>query len=153
LNYLLVLCAALLMACSTQLKRDESKYGASVGIVNHTEKYIDSASVNGAGGANMGAWGAGIGNVCCASVPRKWYPGMNVLVRWDMPEGSKHYYKEKMVEVEKYDEPGTIYLHFFPNECKGLTPSHMRSLELAASTYGLKMWKSSSSLAHKGGKS
>jgi len=116
LNYLLVLCAALLIACSTQPKRDDSKYGASVGIVNHTEKYIDSASVNGAGGANMGAWEAGIGNVCCASVPRKWYPGMNVLVRWDMPEGSKHFYKEKMVEVEKYEEPGTIYLHFFPND-------------------------------------
>jgi hypothetical protein len=41
--------------------------------------------------------------------------------------------------------------HTEPNECKGLPPSHMRSLELAASTYGLKMWKSSSSLAHKGG--
>lgn len=41
---------------------------------------------------------------------------MNVLVRWDMPEGSKHFYKEKMVEVEKYEEPGTIYLHFFPND-------------------------------------
>lgn len=41
---------------------------------------------------------------------------MHVLVRWDMPEGSKHIYKEQMVEVEKYDEPGSIYLHFFPDD-------------------------------------
>jgi hypothetical protein len=33
-----------------------------------------------------------------------------------------------------------------PNECKGLPPSHMRSIELAAGTYGLKMWKSSPSM-------
>jgi hypothetical protein len=32
--------------------------GAQVGIVNHTGKYIYSASVDGAGGANMARWGA-----------------------------------------------------------------------------------------------
>jgi len=104
-------------ACSTQPKADDSTYGASIGIVNHTAKYIDSASVNEAGGANMGAWGAGAANVCCATVPDKWYPGMKSLVRWDMPEGSKHIVKEKLVEVEKYDEPGgSIYIHIFPND-------------------------------------
>jgi len=109
--------AILLAACSTQPTIDESTYGASIGIVNHTAKYIDSASVNEAGGANMGAWGAGAANVCCATVPDKWYPGMKALVRWDMPEGSKHIVKEKLVEVEKYDEPGgSIYIHIFPND-------------------------------------
>jgi hypothetical protein len=39
-----------------------------------------------------------------------------VRVRWDMPEGHTHIYKEKVVEVEKYDRPGSIYLHFFPND-------------------------------------
>lgn len=108
--------AALLAACSTQSKQDGSNYGANVGIVNHTSRYIDSATVNGAGGANMNAWGAGIGNVCCASVPTKWYPGMQALVRWDVPEGSRHIFKEKIVEVEKYEEPGSIYIHFFPDD-------------------------------------
>ena len=89
---------------------------AQVGIVNHTGKYIYSASVDGAGGANMARWGAGGAEICCASIPRVWYPGMMVLVRWDMPEEHTHIVKEKMVEVEKYDEPGDIYMHFFPDD-------------------------------------
>lgn len=89
---------------------------AQVGIVNHTGNYIYSASVDGAGGGNMNAWGAGIASVCCASIPRVWRPGMRVLVRWNMPIGRKDVIKEKFVEVERYDETGSIYLHFFPND-------------------------------------
>lgn len=94
----------------------EQNYSARIGIVNHTGNFIYSAVVNGAGGGNMSRWGAGMADVCCASVPHKWYPGMTVHVQWDMPEGAKHVLKEKTVEVEKYDEPGSIYLHFFPND-------------------------------------
>jgi len=64
----------------------------------------------------MNAWGAGIANICCTSIPQVWYPGMKVLVRWNMPVGIADVIKEKIVEVEKYDEPGSIYLHFFPND-------------------------------------
>lgn len=96
--------------------QESDRYGAKVGIVNHTGNYIDSASVDGAGGGNMSRWGVGGADVCCASIPGVWYPGMKVLVRWDMPEGHKHIVKEKVVEVEKYDSPGSIYLHFFPND-------------------------------------
>ena len=94
---------------------------AQVGIVNHTGKFIYSASlygdeVPGGGGAGMSAWGAGGAEVCCTSIPRVWHPGIKVTVRWDMPDGHTHIRKEKKVEVEKYDEPGDIYLHFFPND-------------------------------------
>jgi len=89
---------------------------AQVGVVNHTGNYIYSASVDGAGGGNMDRWGAGGASVCCASIPRVWYPGMKVSVRWDMPDGHTHNVKEKIVEVEKYDETGSIYLHFFPDD-------------------------------------
>lgn len=89
---------------------------AQVGIVNHTGNYIYSASVDGAGGANMSRWGVGGADVCCASIPRVWHPGIRVLVRWDMPEGSKHVVKEKIVDIEKYETPGSIYMHFFPND-------------------------------------
>ena len=89
---------------------------AQVGIVNHTGKYIYSASVDGAGGGNMARWGAGGANICCASIPRVWHLGMNVLVRWNMPEGHTDVIKEKMVEIEKYDRPGDIYMHFFEND-------------------------------------
>lgn len=89
---------------------------AQVGVVNHTGNYIYSASVNGAGGGKMSAWGAGYANICCASIPRVWYPGMKVRVRWNMPIGRADVVKEKIVEVEQYDESGDIYLHFFPND-------------------------------------
>ena len=89
---------------------------AQVGIVNHTGKYIYSASVDGAGGGTMARWGAGGANICCTSIPRVWHPGMNVLVRWNMPEGHTDVIKEKMVEIEKYDRPGDIYMHFFEND-------------------------------------
>lgn len=112
----LVFGTLLLAACSTSAVVDDSTYGASIGIVNHTNKFIYSAAANGAGGSHMAAWGAGIGNVCCVMVPKKWYPGMQVLVSWDMPEGSKHVMKEKLVDVERYEETGSLYLHFFSND-------------------------------------
>jgi hypothetical protein len=41
---------------------------------------------------------------------------MKVRVRWDMPIGHTHNVKEKIVEVEKYEETGSVYLHFFAND-------------------------------------
>lgn len=55
-------------------------------------------------------------NICCTSIPRVWYPGMMVRVRWNMPIGRTDVIKEKIVAVEKYERPGDIYLHFFPND-------------------------------------
>ncbi|GJI93810.1 hypothetical protein RugamoR57_05280 [Duganella caerulea] len=89
---------------------------AQVGIVNHTGDYIYSASVDGAGGGNMDSWGVGGAEICCISIPRVWYPGMKVLVRWDMPVGHQHIVKKKIVEVEKYETTGSVFMHFFPND-------------------------------------
>ncbi|WP_082565283.1 DUF3304 domain-containing protein [Duganella sp. Root1480D1] len=110
------LAVVLIVGCSSQPAKDISSYGASVGIVNHTGKFIHSASVNGGAGGHMEAWGAGAANVCCVSVPRVWSPGMKLLVRWDMPEGSVHVYKQALVEVEKYDETGSVYIHVLPDD-------------------------------------
>ena len=123
-----LVCALLFFGCATaQQKVERLTAGAQVGVVNHTSKYIYSSSiegtpngdrpiVGGGSGANMSAWGSGGAGVCCASIPRVWYPGMKVLVRWNMPEGIKDVVKEKVVEVEKYERPGDIYLHFFPDD-------------------------------------
>lgn len=117
MKWMLVLaCALLLNGCAALAKKESPTATAQVGIVNHTGKYIYSATVDGSGGGNMPAWGAGIANICCTSIPRVWYPGMKVLVRWNMPEGIKDVVKDKVVEVEKYDEPGSIYMHFFPDD-------------------------------------
>jgi len=121
MKWLLALLAALsLTACAGGGLGDEESTPktapAQVGIVNHTGNYIYSASVNGAGGGNMSAWGAGHAGVCCASIPRVWPPGLKAHVRWNMPIGRQDVIKEKIVEIEKYDETGSIYLHFFPND-------------------------------------
>ncbi|MYN41253.1 DUF3304 domain-containing protein [Duganella sp. FT109W] len=100
---------------STQTQATDSA-PAQIGIVNHTGNFIYSASVDGAGGGGMDRWGAGVANICCAKIPRIWYAGMKVRVRWDMPEGHTHVVKEKVVDVERYDTTGSIYIHFFPND-------------------------------------
>lgn len=116
-KWLLQLTGALMLsACVAQEVKQSESAPARVGIVNHTGNFIYSATVDGSGGGTMSAWGAGIANICCASIPRVWYPGMKVRIEWDMPEGRKHVIKEKVVEVEKYDELGSIYIHIFPND-------------------------------------
>lgn len=109
-------CALLLNGCALLAKEESTAVGAQIGIVNHTGHYIYSASINGAGGGNMAAWGAGGPEICCTSIPGAWYSGIKVRVRWNMPEGVQDVIKEKVVEVERYDEPGSIYMHFFPND-------------------------------------
>lgn len=121
MKWLITLISALgLAACSGLANEardtEPATATAQVGIVNHTGNYIYSASVDGAGGGKMSAWSAGGANICCTSIPRTWHPGMKVNVRWNMPIGRQSVIKEKIVEVEKYDEPGDIYLHFFPND-------------------------------------
>lgn len=105
-----------LNACAiTQQDRTET-YGASIGIVNHTNNYIYATQVAGAGGGHAGRLHAGIANVCCVMLPVKWRSGLRVKVEWDMPEGTKHVWREKIVEIEEYETPGSVYLHFFPND-------------------------------------
>lgn len=104
-----------LIGCASSVEQPET-VGAMVDIVNHTDWYIYSASVDGAGGDGMPAYGAGGASICCAVIPTVWYPGMTVTVRWNMPIGRTDVIKEKEVEVEKYDEPTSIYLHFFPED-------------------------------------
>lgn len=92
------------------------KVPASVGVVNHTDRFIYSASVEGAGGGGMDEFGAGGASICCARIPSVWYPGMMVTVRWNMPVGRSDVVKEKIVEVERYEKPGSIYIHVFDND-------------------------------------
>lgn len=55
------------------------------GIVgyNHTSANINSFSVDGAGGPNVGPYGGGASESCCGLLPRKWFPGMQALVEWE----------------------------------------------------------------------
>ncbi|RFB73237.1 MULTISPECIES: DUF3304 domain-containing protein [unclassified Herbaspirillum] len=92
---------------------------------NISQFYIDGAS-----GGNVGRGGGGGGGPCCANLPDKWYPGMKSVVRWSVGDWSQENRAEiekgnyrsvksggafkATVPIEKYDQIGRVYVHFFP---------------------------------------
>ncbi|MQR00191.1 DUF3304 domain-containing protein [Glaciimonas soli] len=46
-------------------------------------------------------------------IPRQWQPGLKVKVRWK-PDGRA--WIEKTTTIKRYDQVGTIYVHFFQND-------------------------------------
>lgn len=110
--------ALVLIGCATPRVEDDrpKMVSASVGIVNHTDKFVYAAGVNGAGGGTMSEYGAGHAGICCAMIPEKWYPGLTATVRVTFAVGRKLTGLSKVVEVEPYDEAASIYIHLFPND-------------------------------------
>lgn len=107
--------ALFLTGCAAKRPSQAETYGAQIGIVNHTGNFIYSASVNGQSGGGMARWGAGNAGVCCVILPLAYQPGFQVKLKWDMPDGSKHNYQERVVDLEVYEEGNSVYLHFFPD--------------------------------------
>lgn len=105
-----------LTGCAVSASESSETYGAQIGIVNHTGNYIYSAAVGDGGGGSSFPYHAGIANICCVSLPKIWRPGLEYVVRWDVPEGRKHNIREKVVKVERYYESGSVYVHFFDND-------------------------------------
>ena len=90
---------------------------------------ISDFYVNGTSGSNVGRGGGGGGIVCCVALPKKWHPDLAAEVRWAVGDWSKENLTETaagnytsitsegvykaLVPVEKYEEPGKVYVHFF----------------------------------------
>lgn len=89
----------------------------------------------------------GGGTDCCIAIPKNWRPDMKIVVQWTVsvwdenlqPNASGTYEAPKVigvyraaVPVEKYDKPGTLYVHFFKggktrivsSEFGALSPKH-----------------------------
>lgn len=81
-------------------------------------------------GSNVGRNGGGGSHFCCTSLPRKWRPGLTATVSWSVNDWSNVIRSEidagnykslafqdyiATVPVEKYDEVGDLYSHFFPD--------------------------------------
>ena len=121
---LCALAALSLAACSSKKPAAES-YSANLSAYNHTEDYIHEFYVDGAGGGNSYPYGGGGSFVCCISFPAKWRAGLNATVKWTTssgipgdkrPDAIKPRWHEKVVPIEKYDEPGGLLnVHFLPN--------------------------------------
>ncbi|WP_454762999.1 DUF3304 domain-containing protein [Cupriavidus campinensis] len=98
---------------------DKSYFKASIGQVNHTDQYLYGFRVNGAFGANANAYGGGGPSTCCVRLPRVYRPGLTVDITYDLliNDGKDDNWKTKTaVPVEPYSEPGSLYVHFFPND-------------------------------------
>jgi hypothetical protein len=115
-----------------ETERPEHSFNAAIGIVNHTDRYIYSTAVNGEWGGHAHPMSAGVAGMCCVTLPATWQPGLTVKVDWDMPEGTTHIATTKIVQVERYDKAGNLYVHFFPDDAVrvvvtllvGASPNH-----------------------------
>ena len=130
---LLLASIAALTACNTtafvpQTKNDTTSYVpipreyVSVSCVTHGTGYIHSfyieepASSSRLGGREAG--GTNCGGLIAAgyALPKTWFPGMKVKVRWNRPINGVDSWHEKTTNIMRYDEAGTIYVHFFPGD-------------------------------------
>jgi len=127
----LLLNIAALSACNTiapvtQAEQEEKRYVpyipeeyVSISCVTHGTGYIHSFSIeepihSGPIGGHM-AGGASCGGLIAAgyALPKTWFPGMKVKVRWK-PNGRE--WVEKTTNIMRYEKAGNIYVHFFPGD-------------------------------------
>lgn len=108
-----LLAASLLLGCAAAAK--EETYGPGITGLDHLPEHLSVQDfwVDGHAGHQAGKGGS---KVCCAELPTQWRPGLTVKVRWEVTNWPARVYSihERVVPVEKYDEPGALYVHFLP---------------------------------------
>lgn len=116
LTFMTILCALLMTSCK------ERSVGVGVVGFNHTnDKYINTFSVNGAPGPNVGPKEGGGKKMCCVSLPAEWRPGMQVKIWWqygrlkdDDPALPP---RQIELDVPKYGKSvGDVHVHFYAND-------------------------------------
>ena len=114
------------------------RLGAPIEGYSHTSAAINRFSVNKNGGPNIGPYGGGGKQNCCATLPVKWHPGLTVVVEWEkdpdpyayggwpepmfsdgwrkrMDEHETHYTRHRtVVAVAPYERLGVVNVHFLP---------------------------------------
>ncbi|MFJ4085887.1 DUF3304 domain-containing protein [Pseudomonas psychrophila] len=133
---LLILISALsLQGCADAIP---DRLGAPIEGYSHTSAAINRFSVNGNGGPNLAPNGYGGGQMCCATLPVKWHPGLTVVVEsekdpnphayadWPKPRYSDAWSKaareheakytrhRAVVAVAPYERLGVVNVHFLP---------------------------------------
>jgi hypothetical protein len=108
---------ALLTAC--QAKEPANKpalTGVSMTGIDHLADHLSVQDfwVNGRAGFQAGQGGR---TVCCGTVPKRWHPGVQIEVRWEVANwraGTWHCFR-RQVPLDRYDELGRLYVHFMPD--------------------------------------
>jgi hypothetical protein len=129
--------AALLLAASTlagcAIAAQEETYGPGITGLDHLAEHLSIQNfwVDGHAGHQAGKGGS---KVCCAKLPMRWRPGLTVTVRWGVTNWPAKVYSmhERVVPVEKYDEPGALYVHFLPDHSvrvivSNIYPEHVKT--------------------------
>lgn len=80
---------------------------------NHTDQDIGHFTVDGRGGAYLGAHEGGGGFVCCVAVPASWRPDLTVKIGWTDDHDKN--YRERVIAVPRYHEIGHFSVHFLRN--------------------------------------
>ena len=133
--FLLLAASLLLQGC---VESRPTMLGAPIEGINHTSAAINRFSVNRNGGHNIGPYGGGGTQVCCAVLPRQWREGLTVVVEWEKDPNvgasinwpkprysdgwfaaakehqSKYTRHSAVVEVAPYQELGVVTVHFLP---------------------------------------
>jgi Protein of unknown function (DUF3304) len=106
-----VLTAIFLTAC--QARDSEETVAVSITGLDHLAEHL-SVQDFWVDGHHAHQAGRGGRQVCCASLPRKWHPGLSVTVRWGVTNWRDHVYsmQERSVAVPQYDKVGRLWVHF-----------------------------------------
>jgi hypothetical protein len=108
---------SLVSACGAKSGQDDTAMGSIDGY-NSTDQAITPFYVNNHGGVSINAYSGG-GSVCCILYPRKWHPGLTAKVKWATSSGKSDgdpTWHEAEVPIEPYDVPGSMNVHFLPND-------------------------------------
>jgi hypothetical protein len=111
-----LLLASMSMAACQKRSQDKDDVPVTVSGVDHLlPDYltVQRFTIN---GEDMGRAGGGGSSVCCVTLPRKWHPDMTVKVAWNVTNwrDCKGQDYEATVPIEKYSEPGYVFVHFLP---------------------------------------
>lgn len=104
-----------LLLTSTMAACQNPNEPIAVGIVgyNHTDTVIAEFLINGgSGGSYIDPHRGGGKMTCCATVPAQWREGLKVKIKWTPDLKTYH---EEDVSIPRYEEVGTLRVHFLRN--------------------------------------
>lgn len=111
-----LLCLALGACEAMPGQAEEESYSVATTLtgIDHLPGHlaVQSFAVDGGGGGRAGKGGS---KMCCMRLPGKWHPGMMVRINWGVTNFRDCKADEYVahVAVERYEEVGTLYVHFF----------------------------------------
>jgi hypothetical protein len=128
------LVAVLNSACSNIMHGSSvESLGVTLTGVHHMGRdyTVDQFYVDSSFGGNVGRGGGGGSYACCMMLPEKWREDLTVVVKWSVSNwmnansaetaiGNFSSVKDvgnyiATVPIEKYENAGNLYAHFFPN--------------------------------------